>query len=47
MWPRAMPAGTRLPSGMDAAPGTPGAGPAGAAAPVGPAGAAAPTDSAP
>ena len=33
MWPRAMPAGSRLPGGMDAAPGTPGASPAGGVVP--------------
>ena len=34
MWPRAVPAGTRLPGGMDAAPGTPGA-PSTGASPAG------------
>ena len=33
MWPRVVPVGTRLPGGMDAAPGTPGASPAGSAVP--------------
>jgi len=41
MWPRAVPAGTRLPGGMDAAPGTP------STPTTGPASAAAPADSAP